>query len=106
MPRPKKYRRICCNPKANFYKPHGVPMCQLIKNQLNHDELEALRLADFEQMSHEDGAAQMKISRATFGRILERARYIVADSIINGKAIIIELNKNQEEQNENCSCNR
>lgn len=71
-------------------------MCQLVKNKLNHDELEALRLADFEKLSHEEGAAQMKISRATFGRILEQARYIVTDSIINGKAIIIELNKNKE----------
>ncbi|MDF1611671.1 DUF134 domain-containing protein [Stygiobacter electus] len=106
MPRPKKHRHICCNPKANFFKPHGIPMCQLIKNKLNHDELETLRLADFEKLSHEEGAAQMKISRATFGRILEQARFIVADAIINGKAIQIELTNIMEEQNENCRCNR
>ena len=39
--------------------------------------------------SHEDSAKEMKISRATFGRILERARKKAADGILNGKAIRI-----------------
>ncbi len=56
---------------------------------LEHDELEALRLADFLALSHEAGAAKMKISRATFGRIIEKARYKIADCILNGKAIRI-----------------
>ena len=33
----------------------------------------------------------MNISRATFGRILESARRKIADAILNGKAIKIEL---------------
>jgi predicted DNA-binding protein (UPF0251 family) len=65
-------------------------MFQLSENILEHDELEALRLADFEKLNHEDGAEQMKISRATFGRILEKARYKTVDAILNGKAIKIE----------------
>jgi len=32
----------------------------------------------------------MGVSRATFGRILQKARSIVADALINGKAINIE----------------
>ena len=63
---------------------------------MNYDELESLRLADFEKLSHEDSAAHMKISRATFGRILENARFIVSDAILNGKAIQIELLNNKE----------
>jgi predicted RNA-binding Zn-ribbon protein involved in translation (DUF1610 family) len=32
----------------------------------------------------------MGVSRATFGRIIEQARKVVADALINGKAIRIE----------------
>lgn len=65
-------------------------MFELNESVLAPDELEALRLADLELMNHEEGAKQMTISRATFGRILESARYKTADAIINSKAIKIE----------------
>ena len=87
MPRPKKHRNICCDPASPYFKPRGIPMYALSENILEHDELEALRLADLEKMSHEDGDLQMKISRATFGRILESARFKTADAILNGKAM-------------------
>ena len=51
------------------------------------DELEALRLADLTALHHEPAAEQMGVSRATFGRIVERARRKVADALINGKAL-------------------
>ena len=54
------------------------------------DELEAVRLADYEGLYHEDAAVKMGISRATFGRILNNARRKVADAIVNGKALKIE----------------
>jgi predicted DNA-binding protein (UPF0251 family) len=89
MPRPRKYRRVCCNPSANYFKPRGIPVYDLEEVILEYDELESLRLADLRGFSHEDSAAEMKISRATFGRILENARKKVADCILNGKAIRI-----------------
>lgn len=61
----------------------------LEQSVLERDEVEAIRLADYEGLSHEDSAILMKISRATFGRILERARRKIADGIINGKALKI-----------------
>ena len=54
------------------------------------EELEALRLADFEAKKQEEAAEIMNISRATFGRIVERARFIVADALLNSKAIVIK----------------
>ena len=57
---------------------------------LSVDEFEALRLADLQALSHEEAATKMKISRATFGRIVEKARKTVVDAIVNGKAIRIE----------------
>jgi len=60
------------------------------------DEVEALRLADYEGLYHEDAAQKMKISRATFGRILDQARRKVAEALLKGKALRIEININQK----------
>jgi predicted DNA-binding protein (UPF0251 family) len=65
-------------------------MVDLEQVELTIDELEALRLADFLGMSHEGAGKQMGVSRATFGRIVERARKIVAEALIHGKAINVE----------------
>jgi predicted DNA-binding protein (UPF0251 family) len=89
MPRPRKQRRICCNPTSDYFKPRGIPMYELQEIIIDHAELEALRLADLLAYSHEKAANEMKISRATFGRIVEVARRKVADGILNGKAIRI-----------------
>lgn len=95
MPRPKKHRRVYCNPAAYYFKPRGVPMHSLDEVIVDHDELEALRRADILKESHEDAAKNMKVSRATFGRIVSRARQKLADGILNGKAI--HINENPEE---------
>ncbi|MHB1048599.1 MAG: DUF134 domain-containing protein [Bacteroidota bacterium] len=89
MPRPRKNRRVCCNPSADYFKPRGIPVYELEEIVLDHDELESLRLADFLAYSHERGAKEMHISRATFGRILEQARKKITDGILHGKAIRI-----------------
>lgn len=90
MSRPKKCRCVSCNPNALCFKPQGIPVVQLEDISLSLDELETIRLADFEGLYHEQAAKQMNISRATFGRILEDARRKIADAIINGKALKIE----------------
>ncbi len=59
------------------------------------DELEALRLADFEGLYHEEAAKHMDISRATFGRIIDSARHKVAEAILQGKALRIETQENR-----------
>ncbi len=89
MPRPKKYRKICCNHSTYYFKPRGIPTNELEEIIIEQEEVGALHLADLLAYSHEDAAKEMKISRATFGRILESARRKVADSILNGKAIKI-----------------
>ena len=89
MPRPCKHRKLSCRPNAVYYKPRGIPLRELEEIILERDELEAVKLADFDSLKHEDGAEKMKISRATFGRILEKGRKKIADAIINGKAIRI-----------------
>lgn len=88
--RPQKDRIVAFNPDVSYFKPRGIPMLELEEVRLTVDECEALRLSDLLDLSHEDGGKQMGVSRATFGRILQRARSVVADALINGKAINIE----------------
>jgi predicted DNA-binding protein (UPF0251 family) len=57
---------------------------------LRMDEMETIRLADYQGLYHQQAAARMKISRATFGRVLEEARRKVAEAILRGKALRIE----------------
>lgn len=89
MARPKLKRNICCDPGAYYFKPRGIPMFELEEIILELDEFEAIRLADSVGLSQEEAAVNMNVSRATFGRILAKARGKIADAIINGKAIKI-----------------
>ena len=98
MSRPRKCRHIGCNPRVFYFKPRGIPLFQLKETGLDMDELETVRLADYEGMYHEDAAVKMNISRATFGRILNNARHKVADAIVNGKALKIEKSFVKEEE--------
>jgi len=90
MPRPRHFRRIGCLPQATFYKPRGIPLSVLQHVNLTVDELEAIRLADFEGLYQEQAAQKMNISRQTFGRIIESAHKKIADALVNGKALSIE----------------
>ena len=90
MGRPHIKRCVEYNPGVSYFKPRGIPMDGLEEIRLTVDEREALRLADLEGLSHEESGRRMGVSRATFGRIVEQARKIVADALINGKAIHVE----------------
>jgi predicted DNA-binding protein (UPF0251 family) len=90
MSRPKCPRNVCGIPDKNYFKPRGIPACDLEEVVLNMDEFEAIRLADYEQLYQEEAAAKMNISRQTFGRIIEAAHKKIADVLLNGKALKIE----------------
>lgn len=90
MVRPRKERMVDIDPRASYFKPRGIPMIDLQEVRLTIDELEALRLADLNGLSHEKAGKEMGVSRATFGRIVEAARRIVADALIYGKAINVK----------------
>jgi len=89
MPRPFKNRKINGLFNADCYKPNGIPLSMLEQIDLSVDELEALRLADLENMYQDAAAGKMGVSRQTFGNIVKTARKKVADAIINGKALKI-----------------
>jgi predicted DNA-binding protein (UPF0251 family) len=91
MARPKKFRCVQCKPDATYFKPRGIPMTALEEKALTIDELETIMLADFEGLYHKDAARKMEISRQTFGRILRDAHRKVAECLLKGKALKIEI---------------
>jgi uncharacterized protein len=90
MPRPRKCRRVGQAPVQTFFKPQGVPLEGLMGLSLPVEGLEAMRLADAEQMDHARAAERMEVSRPTFSRILGEARRVVARALSNGWAIRID----------------
>lgn len=90
MPRPCHCRRVSALPKNRCFKPNGVPLHDLEVMVLSLDGLEALRLADVENLNMDVAAAQMGVSRHTFGRLLRRARGCVAQALVQGMALRIE----------------
>ena len=90
MPRPCRCRRIRCKPDTNYFKPRGIPLGMLEEVNLALDELEAVRLADWEGLYQEDAAKKMNISRQTFGNIIKSAHKKIADALLNAKALKIE----------------
>jgi predicted DNA-binding protein (UPF0251 family) len=89
MVRPITPRRIQFDPKAVYFKPRAIPLSMLDEVELSLDEIEALRLCDLEGLDQVEAAKRMKISQATFCRILTSARKKVAKALIEGKAIKI-----------------
>ena len=88
MPRPQRRRRVCSEPEYTEFLPKGSTGYDVVI--LSTDEYEAIRLVDFEKKTHEQCALQMEISRTTVTEIYERARFKLADSIVNGKRLVIE----------------
>lgn len=89
MAPPTKCRLIGISPTVTRFKPCGIGFNLLEEVSLELDELEALRLADFEALYQADAAERMGISRQTFANIIGRAHYKVADTLIHGKALNI-----------------
>src|SRR4030065_1058170 len=90
MARPRNCRRVGSIPESTYFKPRGIPLSMLEEVILTVDECEAIRLADLEGLYQEQAAEKMKVSRQTFGRIIESAHKKVAEALVTGKALKIE----------------
>ncbi len=90
MARPTCPRRISHSPRATYYKPAGIPLCELREVELGADELEAVRLADVEDLYHTEAAKRMGVSRQTFDRIVLRAHQKIGTALVNGQALRIQ----------------
>ncbi|MGB2601311.1 MAG: DUF134 domain-containing protein [Candidatus Omnitrophota bacterium] len=88
--RPKKIRRVKCEPGERCFKPRCKPLSKLEGVYLTLDEFEAVRLADVERLKQEEAAKKMKVSRPTFSRIINEAHRKIGDALVNIKVIRIE----------------
>lgn len=93
MVRPCKKRTVCLKLKSLYFLPQGRLGGVAKDVVIEVDELEAMRLADFESCYQEEAALKMGISRATFSNIINRAHQKVAEALILGKAIRINCPK-------------
>ena len=87
MARPQKQRCICSLPRVTDFSPQGREAVGNIN--ITYDEYEVLRLLDHMQMTQEQCAKRMQISRSTVTRIYDEARRKMADMLVSGKALTI-----------------
>jgi len=90
MARPTKFRRVEFFPEDTYFVPWGKPKCEIEEIALKVEELEAMRLKDIENLTQEECAKKMHISRQTFQNIIDSARGKVAIALAEGKAIRIK----------------
>jgi len=57
---------------------------------LEHEELEVLRLVDLVGLSQEEAGEEMRISRGTIWRLLQRGRKKVTQALIEGRKLVIQ----------------
>ena len=86
--RPLKVRKVGYLPRTLQFSPRGNPG-RPDEVELSFDQLEALRLSDWQGLSQSRAAKMMEVSRASFGRILRCARKKVVDALVHGKIIRI-----------------
>ena len=90
MPRPFKWRRVCCLPENNRYGPLNAAENDNGVVQMSVDEYETLRLIDTEGYTQEQCAEHMNVSRSTIQSIYDSARKKLSDSLVYGKVLWIE----------------
>jgi len=88
--RPKKTRWIKCEPGERCFRPKGVSVKSLEGITLTIDEFEVIRLADYEELTQEQIAKQMKIHRSTVSRIIASAHKKIADAFLHNKVVKVE----------------
>ena len=90
MPRPMKWRKVCCLPESNKFGPLDSPTDSINNVNMTVDEYETIRLIDLEGFTQEECANQMNVARTTVQGIYIEARKKLAESLVNGRVLFIE----------------
>lgn len=89
MPRPRKFRKVCCMPQSTKFglvgKSAGADVVVM-----SVEEYETIRLIDYEGLMQEECAKSMNVARTTVQRIYNDARKKMADVLVSGKCLTIE----------------
>ena len=90
MPRPRKWRKVCCLPESNLFGSLNASNLDSEIIIMTVEEYETIRLIDLEGFTQEECAEQMNIARTTVQRIYNDARKKLSESLVNGKVLRIE----------------
>ncbi|HYQ56015.1 MAG TPA: DUF134 domain-containing protein [Draconibacterium sp.] len=88
MPRRKRNRRIQVPPVIKGMSVYGVRGRKTNEVILHLEEYEAIRLLDYQNLTQEEAAVFMDVSRPTLTRIYEEARNKVATAFVEGRDLI------------------
>ena len=88
MPRRKRNRKLQAPPIVKGMSVYGVRGRRSREVVLLFEEYEVIRLLDYRNMTQEEAAKHMEISRPTLTRIYDIARKKVAEAFVEGKDII------------------
>ncbi|BBF44458.1 protein of unknown function DUF134 [Lachnospiraceae bacterium KM106-2] len=102
MPRNAKSRIVCAEFKNKLFAPKNDKQDTIV---VSVEEIEAIRLCDYEGLNQEEAANAMDVSRGTLQRILYQARAKTAQALSEGKAILIN-GGNYETKDSNVGCKR
>ena len=89
MPRPKKWRKVCCMPRSTAFAPVGMSFQPAEAVVMAVDEYETIRLIDHEGFTQEECAGYMKIARTTVQQIYNDARKKLSVSLVEGRPLMI-----------------
>jgi predicted DNA-binding protein (UPF0251 family) len=88
MPRKKRNRRIQVPPVIKGMSVYGIRGRKSNEVILHLEEYEAIRLLDYQNLTQEEAAVYMDVSRPTLTRIYEEARRKVATSFVEGRDLL------------------
>jgi predicted DNA-binding protein (UPF0251 family) len=107
MPRPRKWKKVCCLPESEIFGPLTKTSIQNEVTIMKIEEYETVRLIDLEQLTQEECAEKMQVSRATVQKLYQDARAKIAESLVNGNLLRIEGGDYQlysDSERGNCYC--
>ena len=98
MPRKKRQRRLLAPPAVKGFSVFG-PKNRAQQVVLFFEEYEAIKLLDYDNLTQEEAAVCMEVSRPTLTRIYESARNKVAQAMVEGKDLLIRGGNFQFDEN-------
>lgn len=89
MPRPKKKRKVNHPPKMLGFKPFGIRLCDTEQVIMQYEEYETIKLVVYDNLSQDEAAEKIEVSRPTLTRIYNSALKKIGQAFVEGKSIII-----------------
>lgn len=90
MARPNKAKHLAEPPRPVIYMPSGWSRHNVPPAEIAVEDFEAFRLVDGEGCNLDEAARRMHCSRSTVGRMLERARRILAQALAEKAPVCID----------------